>query len=283
MTKYHIKKDGTRGVCTATIRPCPRGGAAQHFENPEDLDKAIDGMNERAAAGTFAISAVNGKIAMDDRTKKSIRDLTSAQVNIKKIENTVKVMKDQVREVLASADVKSLKTEYGTLTVKDASERRTVDIDRLKEAGLYNDYLKEINVKGHVAFRIDNDEDGSKMATLTTPEKFKLDFSSSDIITDEDGNASLSENGNKIISQLRELDLSTKELAKKHKELRDELNEVLNEEGIENLHFGGSSWESIPEGTSARVDVSKLKEDNIYDDYIRMVQVDPSLTARWTK
>ena len=283
MTKYHIKKDGTRGVCTATIRPCPRGGAAQHFENPEDLDKAIDGMNERAAAGTFAISAVNGKIAMDDRTKKSIRDLTSAQVNIKKIENTVKVMKDQVREVLASADVKSLKTEYGTLTVKDASERRTVDIDRLKEAGLYNDYLKEINVKGHVAFRIDNDEDGSKMATLTTPEKFKLDFSSSDIITDENGNVTLSENGNKIISQLRELDLSTKELAKKHKELRDELNEVLNEEGIENLHFGGSSWESIPEGTSARVDVSRLKEDDIYDDYIRMVQVDPSLTARWVK
>ena len=283
MTKYHIKKDGTRGVCTATVRPCPRGGAAQHFENPEDLDKAIDGMNERAAAGTFAISAVNGKIAMDDRTKKSIRDLTSAQVNIKKIENTVKVMKDQVREVLVSADVKSLKTEYGTLTVKDASERKTVDIDKLKEAGLYNDYLKEINVKGHVAFRIDNDEDGSKMATLTTPEKFKLDFSSSDIITDEDGNATLSENGNKIISQLRELDLSTKELAKKHKELRDELSEVLNEEGIENLHFGGSSWESIPEGTSARVDVSRLKEDNIYDDYIRMVQVDSSLTARWAK
>lgn len=283
MTKYHIKKDGTPGICTATVRPCPRGGAAQHFENPEDLDKAIDGMNERAAAGTFAISAVNGKIAMDDRTKKSIRDLTSAQVNIKKIENTVKVMKDQVREVLASADVKSLKTEYGTLTVKDASERKTVDIDRLKEAGLYNDYLKEINVKGHVAFRIDNDEDGSKMATLTTPEKFKLDFSSSDIVIDEDGNATLSENGNKIISQLRELDLSTKELAKKHKELRDELSEILNEEGIENLHFGGSSWESIPEGTSARVDVSRLKEDNIYDDYIRMVQVDPSLTARWVK
>lgn len=281
MVKYHIKKDGTRGVCTATVRPCPRGGAAQHFEDPNDMDIAIDKMNERAAAGTFAISAVNGKIAMDDRTKKSIRDLTSAQVNVKKIENTVKVMKDQVREVLASADVKSLKTEYGTLTVKDASERRTVDIDRLKEAGLYNDYLKEINVKGHVAFRIDNDEDGSKMATLTTPEKFKLDFSSSDIITDEDGNATLSENGNKIISQLRELDLSTKELAKKHKELRDELSEVLNEEGIENLHFGGSSWESIPEGTSARVDVSRLKEDNIYDDYIRMVQVDSSLTARW--
>ena len=157
------------------------------------------------------------------------------------------------------------------------------NIGRLKEAGLYNDYLKEINVKGHVAFRIDNDEDGSKMATLTTPEKFKLDFSSSDIITDEDGNATLSENGNKIISQLRELDLSTKELAKKHKELRDELSEVLNEEGIENLHFGGSSWESIPEGTSARVDVSRLKEDNIYDDYVRMVQVDPSLTARWSK
>ena len=283
MVKYHIKKDGTRGVCTATVRPCPRGGAAQHFEDPNDMDIAIDKMNERAAAGTFAISAVNGKIAMDDRTKKSIRDLTSAQVNVKKIENTVKVMKDQVREVLASADVKSLKTEYGTLTVKDASERRTVDIDRLKEAGLYNDYLKEINVKGHVAFRIDNDEDGSKMATLTTPEKFKLDFSSSDIITDEDGNATLSENGNKIISQLRELDLSTKELAKKHKELRDELSEVLNEEGIENLHFGGSSWESIPEGTSARVDVSRLKEDNIYDDYIRMVQVDSSLTARWAK
>lgn len=283
MTKYHIKKDGTKGICTATVRPCPRGGAAQHFEDPNDMDLAIDKMNERAAAGTFAISAVNGKIAMDDRTKKSIRDLTTAQVNIKKIENTVKAMKDQVREVLAAAGVKSLKTEYGTLSVKDASERRTVDIDKLKEAGLYADYLKEINVKGHVAFHIDNDEDGSKMRSLTTPEKFKLDFSSSDIIIDDNGNATLSENGNKIVKQLRDLDLSTKELSERHKELRDEFHKVLSEENLSNLHFGGSSWESIPEGTSARVDVSRLKEDDIYDSYIRTIEVDPSLMTRWVK
>lgn len=283
VTKYHIKKDGTRGVCTAIVRPCPRGGAAQHFDNPEEMDVAIDKMHERAAKGTFAIGVVNGKIAMDDRTKKSLRDLTSAQVNIKKVENTVKVMKEQVREVLASADIKSLKTEYGTLSAKDASERRSVDIDKLKEAGLYGDYLKETNVKGHVAFRITGDEDGSKMAELVKADNVKLNFSKDDIIIDEDGNAILSENGNRIISQLRSIDLSTKQLAEEHKKLRDELHEVLNEEKLQGLNFGGSYWDNIPEGTSMRIDTSKLKDDGIYDDYLKTVEVNPLLSIRWKK
>lgn len=217
MAKYHIKKDGLPGICKAKVRPCPRGGSCQHFNNIDQMNLAIDKMNGRAVSGTFAFGVVDGKLAMEDSTKETIRHMTSAQINIKKIENTISAMKEQIRIAMVDANIQSLKTQYGTLSAKDASERRTIDIEKLKANGIYADYLKEIDVRGHVSFYLVDDEDGSKMEKLTKPASFKLGFDASDIIVDEKGNATLSERGEKIIKSIRNLDISTKNLAEAHK------------------------------------------------------------------
>lgn len=33
MTRYHVKKDGTPGVCHAQEGNCPLGDSSQHFSN----------------------------------------------------------------------------------------------------------------------------------------------------------------------------------------------------------------------------------------------------------
>ena len=40
MTKYHIKKDGTPGVCTA-INRCPYGGEGEHYPTKEAAHDAF--------------------------------------------------------------------------------------------------------------------------------------------------------------------------------------------------------------------------------------------------
>lgn len=36
MAKYHIKKDGTHGVCRAQNGNCPFGGESEHFPTKEE-------------------------------------------------------------------------------------------------------------------------------------------------------------------------------------------------------------------------------------------------------
>ena len=46
MAKYHIKKDGTPGICRARVKPCPLGGDEEHFYSREEAEKFADDMNE---------------------------------------------------------------------------------------------------------------------------------------------------------------------------------------------------------------------------------------------
>lgn len=65
--------------------------------------------------------------------------------------------------------------------------------------------------------------------------------------------------------------------------MRDEFHKVLSEEKVDSLLFGGSYWNNVPEGKTNRVDTAKLKNDGIYDDYVRMVDIKPSIATRWAK
>lgn len=46
MARYHIKKDGTPGICRAKVKPCPYGGDSEHFDNEEEAQKFADRMHE---------------------------------------------------------------------------------------------------------------------------------------------------------------------------------------------------------------------------------------------
>lgn len=283
MAKYHIKKNGEKAICRATVRACPRGGASQHFESVEDCDKALDIMNEKAAKNEFAIARVGNKIVISEESKKSIRDLTTAQLNIEKIENTSKLIRNTIKDVFEELGVKKVNTEYGGLSVIAASQRTVVDVDKMMEADIYSDYLKDSDRKSYVMFKIIGDEDGSKRKTLIKPDNFEVPFSKDDVVILDNGEARLSERGLALIKNLRDIDLSLKEVKANHDEMRDKLNETMKEESLPGIKFGGSTWESVPETTAKIVDTQKMKDEGVYDEYTKKIDTVSSLRARWAK
>lgn len=46
MAKYHIKKDGTPGVCRAQDGKCPLGSNDEHFSTKEEAQNYADKKNE---------------------------------------------------------------------------------------------------------------------------------------------------------------------------------------------------------------------------------------------
>ena len=49
MAKYHVKKDGTPGVCHAQEGNCPLGDSSQHFSSKEEAQDYADKVNENNA------------------------------------------------------------------------------------------------------------------------------------------------------------------------------------------------------------------------------------------
>lgn len=281
MTKYHIKKNGEKAICNAKVRACPRGGASQHFESIEDCEKALDIMNERTSKNQFAIARVGNKIVISEDSKKAIRDLTTSQLNIEKLDNTIKKAKDTIKEVFEEMGIKKVSTEYANMTVVGSSQKKSVDVDKLKEAGIYDDYLKESERSGYLSFKIIDDEDGSKRRSLTDPGDFDVPFTKEDVIVNDNGEVTLSERGLKLIKNLRDMDANLKEVKAKQSELKDDLKEVMNDEELPGIKFGGSCWNNFPDTIAKIVDSQALKDDGIYEDYIKTVETKSSIRFKW--
>ena len=49
MAKYHVKKDGTPGLCKAQEGNCPLGDSSQHFSSKAEAQEYADKKNEIAA------------------------------------------------------------------------------------------------------------------------------------------------------------------------------------------------------------------------------------------
>ena len=49
MAKYHVKKDGTPGLCKAQEGNCPLGDSSQHFSTIQDAQDYADKINEEKA------------------------------------------------------------------------------------------------------------------------------------------------------------------------------------------------------------------------------------------
>ena len=49
MSKYHVKKDGTPGICRAQEGNCPLGDSSQHFSSKEEAQDYADKVNENNA------------------------------------------------------------------------------------------------------------------------------------------------------------------------------------------------------------------------------------------
>lgn len=92
MAKYHIKKDGTPGLCRAKKGKCPLGGSESHYSNLEEAEVAAQSQLEAkfgvlAAESTPRANVNPGKMLSDSILKMNnslVDDLAKTTVSIKK-------------------------------------------------------------------------------------------------------------------------------------------------------------------------------------------------------
>ncbi|MGT2800758.1 hypothetical protein [Streptococcus marmotae] len=107
MTKYHIKKDGSVGVCTAT-KSCPLGGPSCHFETIEEAEKLADRYNELSVAGFYdevRLSSIFTVNAPKSHTatyvsETQIKNLPTADLILLADEDKVNELKEENKETM---------------------------------------------------------------------------------------------------------------------------------------------------------------------------------------
>lgn len=63
------------------------------------------------------------------------------------------IFKEKLQDAMIKNNIKSWKTKYFTATLKDAQTKKQVDVERLKHDGIYDKYLRLIEVKPSIAIR----------------------------------------------------------------------------------------------------------------------------------
>lgn len=144
MTKYHIGKGGIPRICKAVVRPCPYGGDEAHFTTIDAAQRAADNLNTQLQQLNqnqqigFATVNNNAYVYNSDGVELASRLLVKAKRNKERLESAFDYYKNQLLRTMENANVKSIKDEIGTVSFIAAGERTTVDVDSLKEQGLYD-------------------------------------------------------------------------------------------------------------------------------------------------
>ena len=77
MAKYHVKKDGTPGVCRAQEGNCPLGDSSQHFSRKEEAQDYADKINE------------NNDNNVTEKPKKEIKSIQIPSMNQEEIQDEI--------------------------------------------------------------------------------------------------------------------------------------------------------------------------------------------------
>ena len=70
------------------------------------------------------------------------------------IENWQFNIKDQVKEIFKKYNIKSFKNDYIEITYVAPTKRKSVDTQKLKDAGIYDDFIKESDVKESLRVKV---------------------------------------------------------------------------------------------------------------------------------
>ena len=77
MSKYHVKKDGTPGVCHAQEGNCPLGDSSQHFSSKEEAQDYADKVNE------------NNSNNVAEKPKKEIKSIQIPSMNQEEVQDEI--------------------------------------------------------------------------------------------------------------------------------------------------------------------------------------------------
>ena len=128
MAKYHVKKDGTPGVCHAQEGNCPLGDSTEHFSSVQEAQDYADKINESRFAkhNNFALNKL-----VDELSKKGARTFYVGGC---------------VRDELLGKENKDIDIEIHNISEDDftsIAENQNIDIDYVgKSFGVYKANLE---------------------------------------------------------------------------------------------------------------------------------------------
>lgn len=85
-------------------------------------------------------------------------DLLEKMYQLQALEEQIEIWKhehkEQIKEIFKKYNIKSFTNDYMTITYVDAHKTKSVDTKKLKDAGLYEEFAKESEVKESVRIKI---------------------------------------------------------------------------------------------------------------------------------
>lgn len=285
--KYHIGKNGIPRVCRSVKKPCPYGGIGAHFKDVESAQAVADDLNQQLQRfidnKEFGI-AVNGEYVMPTKdTEKAILQLQNFKYNLTQMEAILKKTKADIYRQLQDVDVKSLDTEIGKITTVKGSERKSVDVEALKNAGIYDDYLKPSSYSEYtqVVFDEETRESGKIQRfqnKLKTYDGETLDLD----LRVEGTDVVASEQTIKALEELRAFQETVDRAKALEKETKSRLMATMKEAKVNTVTVGKTQLVYVPDGERMIVDTASLKDSNIYEQYTKTVSVAPGIRVKFS-
>lgn len=285
--KYHIGKNGIPRVCRSIKKPCPYGGIGAHFKDVESAQAVADDLNQQLQRfidnKEFGI-AVNGEYVIPSKdTEKAILQLQNFKYNLTQMEAILKKTKADIYRQLQAVDVKSLDTEIGKITTVKGSERKSVDVEALKNAGIYDDYLKPSSYSEYtqVVFDEETRESGKIQRfknKLNTYDGETLDLD----LRVEGTDVVASEQTIKALEELRAFQETVDRAKALEKETKSRLMATMKEAKVNTVTVGKTQLVYVPDGERMIVDTASLKDSNIYEQYTKTVSVAPDIRVKFS-
>lgn len=287
MPKYHIGKGGIPRICKATVRPCPYGGDEAHFTTIDAAQRAADNLNTQLQQLNqnhqigFATVNNNAYVYNSDGVDLASRLLVKSKRNKERLESAFDYYKNQLLRTMQNANIKSIKDELGTISFIAAGERTTVDVDSLKEQGLYDQYSKLSHYSEFIT--TEDDIEDSKLAKVAKDYETSLkDYSSDDISFSVTEDGQLSPEGREALRKLRDLKLKIDRFKETEKEVKSRLIESMKSQNLKEYTANGIKFIYVPEGDRSIVDTQALKDAELYNTYSRVIPTEAQVRFRFT-
>lgn len=285
--KYHIGKNGIPRVCRSVKKPCPYGGIGAHFKDVESAQAVADDLNQQLQRfidnKEFGI-AVNGEYVMPTKdTEKAILQLQNFKYNLTQMEAILKKTKADIYRQLQAVDVKSLDTEIGKITTVKGSERKSVDVEALKNAGIYDDYLKPSSYSEYTQVVFDEETRKSGKIQRFQNKLKTYDGETLDLDLRVEGtDVVASEQTIKALEELRAFQETVDRAKALEKETNSRLMATMKEAKVNTVTVGKTQLVYVPDGERMIVDTASLKDSNIYEQYTKTVSVAPGIRVKFS-
>lgn len=284
--KYHIGLDGIPKVCKATKKPCPYGGIGAHFQDLESAQNCADSLNSQlsklAQTGNFGVAVEGEYVIPTQDTQAVILQLQNFKYNMIQLDAAYKKAREDVRLQLEEVNAKNLKTPIANISSVKESTRNKINPDLLREAGIYDEYSKEIEFSEYT--QVSSDKTGHERKFTNFKNRLnKYDGSTVDLdlSVSSDGEVTYSEQTLKAIEELKDFQDTIEKAKQLEKDIKGQLMDIMKDRGIDQIKVGATSLDYVEAGTRQTVDTTKLKEDGIYDDYKETINVAPSIRVKY--